>query len=133
MVVDDSSFVYEDLKRILQDTEFAVAGYCVRGENVLKAYENLHPDVVTMDIVLPGMDGFEASEQLLEAHPDAKIVIVSSLAYDETEEKAKELGIQAFVFKPFQPSDIVRALRFATGVKMTDDGELAEPENGMVN
>lgn len=111
LVVDDSRFIYEQMKGILQDTEFEIIGYCMTGEDALRTYPELLPDIVTMDIILPGIDGLEASERLLQEHPDAHIVIVSSLAYDETEEKAAELGINSFVFKPFEEDELLQALR----------------------
>lgn len=115
LIVDDSRFVFEEMREMLRDTDFEPSGYCVRGEDVVSAYERTHPDVVSMDIILPGMDGFEASENLLEAFPEAKIVVVSSLAYDETEKRAMELGAKAFVFKPFSREMILTALRYAIG------------------
>jgi len=111
LVVDDSRFVCEQMKKMMEDTEFTVAGYCMTGEEVLNSYDEVQPDVVTMDIILPGMDGLEASEKLLEVHPDARIIVVSSLAYDETEEKAAELGIQHFLFKPYEKDTLLDALR----------------------
>ncbi|MBD5559204.1 MAG: response regulator [Clostridia bacterium] len=115
LVVDDSRFIYDEMRYALENTEFTVAGHCVSGEEVLPMYEALHPDLVTMDIVLPGIDGLETSARLLKAHPDARIIIVSSLDYEETEEKAKSLGVETFLFKPFEREDLIRALRFAAG------------------
>lgn len=115
LIVDDSRFIYDEMKHILQNTEFDVAGYCTAGEDVLMAYESVKPDLVTMDIILPGIDGLETSRNLLAAHPDARIVIVSSLDYEETEEKAKALGVETFLFKPFEAEELLRALRFAAG------------------
>lgn len=125
LIVDDSRFVYEEMKKMLEGTEFEPAAYCSRGEEALGVYEGVKPDVVSMDIILPGMDGFETSERLLHANPGAKIVIVSSLAYDETEKKAMDLGARAFVFKPFTKEQILTALRYATG--SDPDGNPLEP------
>jgi len=110
LVVDDSRFICEQMKLILKDTEFEVIDYCTTAEDALEAYPKLLPDIITMDIILPGMDGLEASEKLLEEYPEAKIVVVSSLAYDETEDKAAQLGIKSFVFKPFEGDDLIQAL-----------------------
>ena len=115
LIVDDSHFIYDDMKRVLDGSEFVVAGYCTAGEDVLDTYESVRPDLVTMDIVLPGMDGLETSAQLLEAHPEARIIIVSSLDYEETEDKAKALGVETFLFKPFEGEELLQALRFAAG------------------
>lgn len=111
MVVDDSRFIYEQMKDIVADTEFEIVGYCMSGEEALRMYPKILPDIVTMDIILPGMDGLEASEELLKQYPDANIVIVSSLSYDETEDKANQLGIESFVFKPFDEEELLDALR----------------------
>lgn len=115
LIIDDSRFVYEKMKEMLRDSEFEPSGYCVRGEEAVDAYKSVRPDVVSMDIILPGMDGFDAAEELLKNFPDARIVVVSSLAYDETETKAMELGAKAFVFKPFTRDMILTALRYAVG------------------
>lgn len=111
LVVDDSRFICEQMKLLLKDTEFEVVHYCTTAEDSLAMYPELLPDIVTMDIILPGMDGLEASEKLLELYPDIKIVIVSSLAFDETEDKAAQLGIRHFVFKPFEKEELLEALR----------------------
>lgn len=126
LIVDDSRFVYEEMKNLLKDTEFEPAAYCVRAEEALDIYEGINPDVVSMDIILPGMDGFEASERMLQSHPGAKIVMVSSLAYDETEQKAMDIGARAFVFKPFTKDQILTAFRYATG--MDPDGKPLEAQ-----
>jgi len=115
LVVDDSRFVYEQMKRMLEASDFSVVGHCTTGEDVLDTYAELLPDIVTMDIILPGMDGLEASDLLLQSYPDAHILIISSLAYDETEEKAKELGIDSFLFKPFDEESLLESLCQATG------------------
>lgn len=113
LVVDDSRFVFEEMKSSLKESEFEIVGYCMRGEEVVEAYRKLLPDVVTMDIILPGMDGFEAIEALKAEYPEARIIMVSSLAYDETEERSRELGVQAFVFKPFESEALIDALKLA--------------------
>lgn len=125
LIVDDSRFIFEEMKQMLRDTDFEASGYCVRGEEVIAAYENTKPDVVCMDIILPGIDGIEATERLLRQYPDANIVVVSSLAYEETEAKAKEVGAKAFVFKPFTRDMILSALRFSLG--QDPDGNPLDP------
>ncbi len=60
-----------------------------------------------MDIIMPGMDGLETARTILEAHPEAKIVMVSSLAYDDTINESKEIGAKDFIFKPFDKEQIL--------------------------
>lgn len=113
MIVDDSRVVYAEMKKLLQDTEFEVVGFCRSGEEALPTYEMCQPDVVTMDIVMPGMDGFSAAQSIMHSHPDAKVLMVSSLAYDDTIDEAVEIGAKGFVFKPLQREQLVNALNSA--------------------
>ncbi len=116
LVVDDSIFIYEEIKAILEDTDYQVAGYAKDGAQAMKMYEELRPDIVTMDIIMPGINGIDTSRLLLDRWKDAKIVIVSSLAYDETEEKAKSAGTSGFVFKPIEKGAFLDALDHAMHV-----------------
>lgn len=109
MIVDDSRVVLEEMKQFLDGTGFEIVQYCKDGESAIEAYGQVKPDIVTMDIVLPGIDGFEATKAILQQWPDAKIVIVSSLAYDETINQGKKLGAVSFVFKPLQKQELIGA------------------------
>lgn len=110
MVVDDSIFMFEEMKVFLQDTDFEIAGYIKCGEDVVQEYEKLQPDIVTMDIILPGIDGLEATRNLLEKYPDAKVLVISSLAYEDTEEESFTSGAKDFIFKPFEKDGLIEAL-----------------------
>ena len=111
MIVDDSMFVYEEMKYMLKDSEFDIVEYAQNGEESLEKYELSLPDIVTMDIILPGMDGMSAADIIIKKYPEAKIVIVSSLAYDETIEEAKGLGIEHLLFKPFTKEELIECLK----------------------
>jgi len=113
MIVDDSIFVYEEMKQMLKDTEFEIVGYAKDGETAVTLYESSLPDVVTMDIILPGIDGLEATKRLLAKWPDAKVIIVSSLAYDETMDQAKAIGAKDFLFKPLE-RDVIQDVLLRT-------------------
>lgn len=102
LVVDDSMFIYEELKYMLEDTPFQIIGHAKSGEDAIDLYENLEPDLITMDIVLPGMDGLETAREILKDHPAAKIIMISSLAYDDTIEEAEKIGTCGFIFKPIE-------------------------------
>ena len=110
LIVDDSRFVYEEMKYLLSDTDYEIVGYAKNGAEAFDMYGKLLPDLVTMDILMPGLTGLETSRLILGKWKDAKITIVSSLAYDETLEEAESLGIKHFIYKPFNKEDIVQAL-----------------------
>ena len=84
MVVDDSRVMELQICKLLEGSKFEVVAYCENGEEAISRYEEIQPDIVTMDIIMPGIDGLEAAQVLLEEHPDARIVIVSSLICEET-------------------------------------------------
>lgn len=99
------------LQHILAESEYEVAAYCQDGETAITKYEEILPDLVTMDIIMPGIDGLEAAKTILEVHPDAKIVMLSSLVYDDTIEEAKAIGAKAFIYKPFEKEQVLETLK----------------------
>lgn len=111
MVVDDSRFVCEHIIHLLDDTEFEVVVCCRDAEEALECYGDHTPDAVLMDIVLPGMDGIEATEELLKKWPDAKVVVASSLAYEGTVEASSKSGAKGFLFKPLNREKMLEMLR----------------------
>lgn len=116
MIVDDSIVMRNEIEQLLKGTNFDVIYQCRSGEEALEAFERERPDIVTMDIIMPGIDGIEASKRLLEHHPEAGIIIISSLVYDKTLQVVRELGPSVpFVFKPIKKSYFIEAL-----VKVSD-------------
>lgn len=111
MIVDDSRMLLMQLQKILENTEYEVVGYCQDGETAIAKYDELMPDLVTMDIIMPGIDGLEAAKAILEAHPEAKIVMLSSLVYDDTINEARAIGAKAFIYKPFEQEQVLTTLK----------------------
>ena len=73
------------------------------------------PDIAVLDIVMPGIDGLDAAKTILTEFPDANIVMVSSLAYDDTMDAAEEIGAKGFIFKPFEREELIKTLNEAVG------------------
>lgn len=121
MIVDDSRIVHAKMKQLLEGSDFEIIGFCRTGEDAIQSYREYRPDLVTMDIVMPGMDGLEAAKAIIGEFPDANIVMVSSLAYDDTMDTAEEIGAKGFVFKPFEKDDLLKVLNDA--VKDVPDAE----------
>ena len=84
MVVDDSRMVHLQIEKVLEGTDYEVVACFRNGDNAIDQYSYVNPDLVTMDIIMPGIDGLETARIILEEHPDAKIVMLSSLANDDT-------------------------------------------------
>ena len=113
MVVDDSRMMELHIRRLLEGTDYEIVAYCENGEDAIAGYADLWPDVVTMDIIMPGIDGLEAAQVLAEMHTDARIVMVSSLAYDDTIKEAEAIGAKMFLYKPLDRERLLRALEDA--------------------
>lgn len=115
MVVDDSRLVRVQLGDVLKGTDYEIVAYCKSGEEAIEQYGEVKPDLVTMDIIMQGMDGLDASEMILKEYPDARIVMVSSLAYEDTYERAKAIGAKGFVDKPFHQEQLLKVFEQALG------------------
>ena len=113
MVVDNSRLVRVQLGDVLAGTDYEIAAYCRSGEDAVAQYGKVKPDLVTMDIIMQGMDGLDASELILKDYPDARIVIISSLAYDDTFERARAIGARGFVDKPFHKEQLLKVFEEA--------------------
>ena len=113
MVVDDSRLVRVQLEDTLKGTEYDIAAYCRSGEDAIEQYAEVQPDLVTMDIIMQGMDGLDAAEIILKKNPDARIVMISSLAYGDTFDRAREIGTKGFVDKPFHREQLLRVFEQA--------------------
>ena len=114
MVVDDSRITELQICKLLEDYDFEVAAYCENGEEAISRYGEVRPDVVTMDIIMPGIDGLEAAQVILEEHPEARVVIVSSLVCEDTLRDAEAIGAKTFLYKPVQKEGLLKALEEAT-------------------
>lgn len=110
MVVDDSRVQEVQIRNLLEGTDYEVVHYCRSGEDALAVYDQVNPDVVTMDIIMPGMDGLETAQAILEEYPEAKIIMVSSLAYEDTFDEAKTIGAKGFIDKPFDQEKLLAAM-----------------------
>ncbi len=108
MVVDDSRLVWVQLENVLKGTEYEVSACCRSGEDAIARYDEVQPDLVTMDIIMQGMDSLDAAGVILKQHPDARAVMISSLAYDDTYERAKAIGARGFVDKPFHQEQFLQ-------------------------
>ncbi len=113
MVVDDSRVTEIQICKLLEDTDYEVAAYCENGEEAIARYAEVAPDIVTLDIIMPGIDGLETAQVLLDEHPEPRIVMVSSLAYDDTIEEADCIGAKGFLYKPLEKQTFLEALEQA--------------------
>lgn len=101
LIVDDAMFMRTLLKRILEDKGFKVVGEAENGLEAVKLYSVLKPDIVTMDITMPEVDGIRAVELIKSEDPYANIVMVSAMGQQDMVTRALQAGAKDFISKPF--------------------------------
>lgn len=115
LVVDDAAFMRMMLKDILEKNGFKVVGEAANGEEAVKKYKDLKPDVVTMDITMPVLDGIKAVKKIKKIDPEAKILMVSAMGQEKLIIESIEAGAEDFIVKPFQPGKVVEAVKKCVG------------------
>ena len=110
LIVDDSIVSRGTLRRILEDAGHEVAGEAADGAQGLEQYGQLHPDLVTMDITMPGMNGLECLKLIVEQDPEAKVVMMTAIGQGPKIMEALETGARHYVTKPFESEKVVEAV-----------------------
>lgn len=111
LIVEDAPFIREMIKDILESHDCTVVGEASNGLEAIEKYESLKPDVVLMDILMPGMDGLSAISKIKQIDPNAKIIVVSALVKETLRKEALRAGAADFVAKPFQVEKLLDAVR----------------------
>lgn len=115
LITDDTAFMRMTLRNVLEKNGYEIAGEAEDGLQAVEKYEQFKPDLVTMDITMPNMDGITAIKKIVEKNPDAKIVVVSAMGQKALVIEALNAGAKDFIVKPFQPDRIVEALGKVAG------------------
>jgi len=118
LVIDDAIFMRSMIRDIFARSPFVVAGDAEDGEEGVRLYRELRPDLTTMDIVMPRMDGLTALKEILRFDPGARVVMCSALGQEALIAEALAIGAKDFIVKPFQPG---RVLKVAQGVLGLDE------------
>jgi two-component system, chemotaxis family, chemotaxis protein CheY len=113
LIVDDALFMRMMIKDILSKDGLEVIGEAENGVEAVKKYAELRPDLVTMDIVMPEMDGIEAVRNIIKLDPAARVLMCSAMGQQPLVVEALEAGAKDFIIKPFQPAKVVEAVRKA--------------------
>jgi len=110
VIVDDSPFSIAILRDILEDKGYEVVGEAGTLEEVKEVIKDKRPALVTMDMTLPGTDGFECTRAVHEIDPNIKVIVVSSMMDDEIVNEAKENNVSAYIQKPVDPDELIAAI-----------------------
>ncbi len=117
LIVDDASFMRGSLKYIAENGGHEVAGMAKDGKEALEMFKKLHPDLVTLDILMKETDGIAALKDIRKFDPAAKVIMVSALGHTEKQKEAKENGAAGFIKKPFKQDEILKEIERVMGGK----------------
>jgi two-component system chemotaxis response regulator CheY len=114
MCVDDSPIMLAKLQQVIESLGYDVCATVLSGNDAIRRYDEVKPDVMTMDITMVGMDGIETTKEILHQHPEARIIMVTSHGQEQMVVKALKAGAIGYVMKPVQSATLnehlVRAL-----------------------
>lgn len=111
LICDDAAFMRLMLKNILEQHDYRVVGEAVNGADAINKYKQLKPELVTMDITMPDMNGIEAVRQIRAYDPKAKIVMCSAMGQQALVIEAIQAGASDFIIKPFRADRVMEALQ----------------------
>jgi two-component system chemotaxis response regulator CheY len=110
LIVDDSIVSRTNLKTILLDADHQVVGEGVDGQDGLEKFMALRPDIVTMDITMPKLNGIDCLKAILSHEPEAKVVMISALGQGAKILEAINCGACHYITKPFEPDKVIEAM-----------------------
>ena len=110
LIVDDSRTSRKILRNLLEKNGFTVVGDAENGEDGYLKYKELQPDITTMDITMPSMDGIESLSLIKRENKDAKVVMITAAGQKEKMVDALKRGADEFITKPFEPKEIIDVL-----------------------
>ncbi len=113
LITDDAAFMRMTLKKIVTDAGYEVVGEAENGKEAVALFDEHRPDLVTMDITMPEMNGIEALKQIKELDPKAKVVMCSAMGQQTMVVDAIQQGAVDFIVKPFDEVRIKEALEKA--------------------
>ena len=115
LIVDDASFMRMMVKDILTKGGYNVVGEAVNGKDAVEKYGQLHPDLVTLDITMPELDGLGALKQIKELDSNANIIMCSAMGQQAMVIEAIQGGAKDFIVKPFQADRVIEAIKKVIG------------------
>lgn len=106
LIVDDALFMRVTIGNMFKEWGFEVVGEAANGKEAIALYDQLKPDLVTMDVTMPIMTGIEATKMIVEKDAEAKVIMITALGQQKKIKAAIESGAKDFITKPFQPEQL---------------------------
>jgi two-component system, chemotaxis family, chemotaxis protein CheY len=115
LIVDDAAFMRMMIRDILTKNGYEVCGEANDGAQAIERFKELRPDLITMDITMPEMDGINALKEIKKLDPNAKVIMCSAMGQQAMVIDAIQAGAKDFIVKPFQPDRVIEAIKKTLG------------------
>ena len=115
LICDDAAFMRMMIKDVLSKNGYTVCGEAENGLRAVEKYNELHPDLVLMDITMPEMDGISALKAIKQSDPAAKVIMCSAMGQQAMVVESIQAGARDFIVKPFQKDRVIEAIKKAIG------------------
>ncbi|KRE83177.1 two-component system response regulator [Paenibacillus sp. Soil766] len=115
LIVDDAAFMRMMIRDILSKNGYEVCGEANDGAQAIEKYKELKPDLITMDITMPEMDGIQALKEIKKIEPNAKVIMCSAMGQQAMVIDAIQAGAKDFIVKPFQADRVIEAIKKTLG------------------
>ncbi len=110
LIVDDTQFMRKMLRDIFEKHGFKIVGEASNGKEAVKLYEELSPNLTTMDISMPEMDGIEALKAIMKIDPEAQVLMVSAMGFQSKVLEAVKAGAKNFIVKPLDEEKVIEVV-----------------------
>lgn len=110
MIVDDAAFMRKKIRKILTANGYSEIQESASGKEAIEAYAEYKPDLVTMDIIMPGMDGIATLQEIRSIDPDAKVIMISAMGQKRMVVEAIQAGALDFILKPFDSEMVISTI-----------------------
>ena len=110
LIIDDAIFMRAALRLMLEKNGYTVVGEAENGKAGVTKFNQLRPDIVTMDITMPEMDGVEALKEIMNIDKTAKVIMVSAVGQERIVREAIIAGAKSFIVKPFKDEHVLKTL-----------------------
>ncbi|KAJ51028.1 two-component system chemotaxis response regulator CheY [Clostridium tetanomorphum] len=110
LIVDDAQFMRVSLRKMLEENEFEVVGEASNGIEAIEKYMILKPEIVTMDITMPDMNGVDALKEIKKYDSNAKVIMISAIGQETWVKRAILEGAKGFIIKPFKKENVIKTI-----------------------
>jgi two-component system chemotaxis response regulator CheY len=127
LIVDDVPYVRKTLKQILTSRGLKVVGEAENGEEAIRLYQETKPDLVTMDLAMPVLNGIDATREIMKLDPEARIIVLSAMMQENLVSDAVIAGARDYILKPFHTDEVMKVIQ-----TVLHEGDTVAGERGAI-